>query len=207
MRNSESISKALKEIFNVDLNKYWDEAEEINNEIKRALGNDFRYALSETKRYILYSIIKYYNPDIVIETGVGPGVSSTIILSALEKGTLYSIDVRETLENGKQVGFLVQEQLRSKWKLYIGRSRDILPDLLKRLGKVDIFLHDSEHTFENVTFELNIVWDYLRNGGVLLIDNLDFTKAPYYFAKQKGVKLYKLTNEAGGLGIIIKSWK
>ncbi|WP_432517843.1 class I SAM-dependent methyltransferase [Saccharolobus islandicus] len=205
MENSESILNALKEIFNVDLSKYWNEAEEINNRIKRVLGNSFRYALSETKRYVLYSIIKYYNPDIVIETGVGPGVSSTIILSALERGTLHSIDVRETLENGKQVGFLVPEQLKSKWKLYIGRSRDILLDLLKKLGKVDIFLHDSEHTFENVTFELNIAWDYLRNGGILLIDNLDFTEAPYYFTKQKGVKLYELTNETGGLGIIIKS--
>jgi len=205
VENSESILNALKEIFNVDLSKYWNEAEEINNGIKRVLGNSFRYALSETKRYVLYSIIKYYNPDIVIETGVGPGVSSTIILSALERGTLHSIDVRETLENGKQVGFLVPEQLKSKWKLYIGRSRDILLDLLKKLGKVDIFLHDSEHTFENVTFELNIAWDYLRNGGILLIDNLDFTEAPYYFTKQKGVKLYELSNEAGGLGIIIKS--
>ncbi len=205
MENSESILNALKEIFNVDLSKYWNEAEEINNGIKRVLGNSFRYALSETKRYVLYSIIKYYNPDIVIETGVGPGVSSTIILSALERGTLHSIDVRETLENGKQVGFLVPEQLKSKWKLYIGRSRDILLDLLKKLGKVDIFLHDSEHTFENVTFELNIAWNYLRNGGILLIDNLDFTEAPYYFTKQKGVKLYELTNETGGLGIIIKS--
>lgn len=205
MENSESILNALKEIFNVDLSKYWNEAEEINNGIKRVLGNSFRYALSETKRYVLYSIIKYYNPDIVIETGVGPGVSSTIILSALERGTLHSIDVRETLENGKQIGFLVPEQLKSKWKLYIGRSRDILLDLLKKLGKVDIFLHDSEHTFENVTFELNIAWDYLRNGGILLIDNLDFTEAPYYFTKQKGVKLYELTNETGGLGIIIKS--
>ncbi|SAI86754.1 class I SAM-dependent methyltransferase [Saccharolobus solfataricus] len=205
MEESESISKTLKEIFNADLSKYWNEVEEINNRIKRTLGHSFPYALSEAKRYILYSIIKYYNPDIVIETGVGPGVSTTIILSALERGTLFSIDTRETLEDGKRVGFLVTEQLKNKWKLYIGKSRDVLPNLLKKLGKVDVFLHDSEHTFENVSFELNIAWDYLRNGGVLLIDNLDFTEAPYYFAKQKGVKLHELTNEAGGIGIIIKS--
>jgi len=58
VENSESILNALKEIFNVDLSKYWNEAEEINNGIKRVLGNSFRYALSETKRYVLYSIIK-----------------------------------------------------------------------------------------------------------------------------------------------------
>jgi len=109
-----------------------------------------------------------------------------------------------TVSKGEPVGFLVPEELRNKWKLYIGKSSEILPKVLNRLGTIDIFLHDSEHTFENVTFELNIAWDHLKNDGILLIDNLDFTEAPYYFAREKGVKLYKIANEAGGLGLIIK---
>jgi len=180
------------------------EAEEINERIKRTLGSSFSYALSESKRFILYAVVKHYDPEIVVETGVGPGASTTVILSALGKGVLYSIDVRKVLENGKPVGFLVPEGLRNKWKLYIGKSSDVLPRLLNQLGVIDIFLHDSEHTFDNVMFELNIAWDHLKNGGLLFIDNLDFTEAPYYFSREKGVKLYKLTNEAGGLELVIK---
>jgi len=196
--------ESLKEILNVDISNYMNEGKEINERIKRTLGSSFSYALSENKRFILYAVVKHYDPETVIETGVGPGVSTTITLSALRKGVLYSIDVRRVLENGEPVGFLVPEELRNKWKLYIGKSSEILPKVLNQLGSIDIFLHDSEHTFENVMSELNIVWDHLKNGGLLFIDNLDFTEAPYYFAREKGVKLYKLTNEAGGLGLIIK---
>ncbi|WP_338599044.1 class I SAM-dependent methyltransferase [Sulfolobus tengchongensis] len=196
--------ETLREIFSSDLSEYWNEAKEINDRIKRTLGPSFPYALSERKRFILYSVVRYYNPEVVIETGVGPGVSSTIILSALNKGTLYSIDVRDTLENGKPVGFLVPNELRSKWKLYIGKSKDVLPNILREIKKIDIFLHDSEHTFENVMFELNMAWNYLKSGGIIFIDNMDFTEAPYKFVKEKNVKLYRLSDEAGGFGMILK---
>lgn len=44
----------------------------------------------------LYTIIRIRKPDIVVETGVAQGVSSTFILQALEdngRGQLYSIDL------------------------------------------------------------------------------------------------------------------
>ncbi|MCY0862719.1 MAG: class I SAM-dependent methyltransferase, partial [Metallosphaera prunae] len=148
-------------------------------------------------------VVKQCNPEIVIETGVGPGVSSTMILSALERGVLHSIDVREKLENGMALGFLVPERLRGKWRLHIGRSIDVLPNLVREI-EVDIFLHDSEHTFENVMFELRTVWEHLRNGGKIFIDNLDFTDAQRTFAKEKKVRLYRLSEEAGGFGMIVK---
>ncbi len=195
--------ETLKEVFGRDLGKYEEEAEEISVELSRKLGNSFPYALTKQKRIILYAIVKQCNPEIVIETGVGPGVSSTMILSALERGVLHSIDVREKLENGMALGFLVPERLRGKWRLHIGRSIDVLPNLVREI-EADIFLHDSEHTFENVTFELRTVWDHLRTGGIIFIDNLDFTDAPRTFAKEKKVRLYRLSEEAGGFGMIVK---
>ncbi|MCY0860070.1 MAG: class I SAM-dependent methyltransferase [Sulfolobaceae archaeon] len=196
--------ETLKNIFKEDLSKNFREAEEISYRIDKVLRHSFPYALSRSKRPILYAIVKTVNPKTVIETGIGPGVSSTMILSALETGTLYSIDVRDKLENGKSVGFLVPEELRHKWKVYIGESRAVLPKVLNEVEKVDVFLHDSEHTFENVMFELTVVWEKLRRGGIILIDNLDFTDAPVLFSKKMGVNLYRLSEEAGGFGLIIK---
>ncbi|BFI74536.1 class I SAM-dependent methyltransferase [Sulfurisphaera ohwakuensis] len=196
---------ALREIFNVDFSNYFKEAEELNTQIEKKLGSSFPYALTSDKRLILYAIVKYMNPNVVIETGVGPGASTTIILSALERGILYSVDIREILENNMPVGFLVPNNLRNKWKLYIGPSREVLPRIFREVNQIDIFFHDSEHSYDNVMFELDEAWNHLREEGVILIDNLDFTEAPYHFVKQKGVKLYKLSERAGGLGIIIKS--
>ncbi|AOL16616.1 hypothetical protein BFU36_07790 [Sulfolobus sp. A20] len=194
----------LENIFKRSLREYLKEADEVNDRIEKILRNSFPYALSKSKRGILYAIVKHVNPSIVIETGIGPGVSSTIILSALTNGTLYSIDVRDKLENGKPIGFLVPEELRHKWKVYIGESRIMLPKILNEVKKVDIFLHDSEHTFENVMFELTTVWEKLEKGGIILIDNLDFTEAPRVFSRNMGINLYRLSDEAGGLGLIIK---
>ncbi len=194
----------LESIFKRSLREYLKEANEVNDRIEKILRSSFPYALSKSKRGILYAIVKYVNPDTVIETGIGPGVSSTIILSALANGTLYSIDVRDKLENGKPIGFLVPEELRHKWKVYIGESKVILPKILNEVKKVDIFLHDSEHTFENVMFELTTVWEKLGKGGIILIDNLDFTEAPRVFSRNMGTNLYRLSEEAGGLGLIIK---
>ena len=196
--------KSIKDIFNVDFSNYIKEVEELNDRIRKELGSDFQYALTEDKRVILYALIRYFNPDIVIETGVGPGASTAIILSALNRGVLYSIDPRQVLENNKPIGFLVPNNLRSRWKLYIGTSREMLPKILSEVGKVDVFLHDSEHTYENVMFELNEVWNYLRKGGLILIENFEWSEAPYHFTRQKGVNLYKLSDKAGGFAMIIK---
>ncbi|MEM4138772.1 MAG: class I SAM-dependent methyltransferase, partial [Sulfolobaceae archaeon] len=194
----------LKEIFSA-IDRYSNEARVISDTIGKTLGNRYKYALSERKRLILYSIVKHLDPEVVIETGVGPGASTTMILFALNRGRLYSIDVRKNLEGGEPVGFLVPDSLKHKWKLYIGKSRDVLPTLLGgEIRHVDLFLHDSEHTIENILFELNIVWDYLREGGIVLIDNLNFTVAPYIFAREKRIEIYELDEEVGGLGIIIK---
>jgi len=126
---------------------------------------------------IIYTIIRYLKPRIVVETGVANGASSTLILSALEKnnlGKLYSIDLpdKNLLLKG-EVGWLVPNYLRHRWKLIIGDSRIILPKLLAELRHVDIFLHDSLHTLEHILFELKESYTYIPKGGFLIIDDIN----------------------------------
>ena len=40
-----------------------------------------------------------------------------------------------------------------------------LPPLLERLGTIDSFMHDSEHSFDCMWFEFNEAWPHLRQGG------------------------------------------
>jgi cephalosporin hydroxylase len=124
---------------------------------------------------ILYTVTRKFKPEIVIETGVGPGASSAFILKALEdnkKGKLYSIDLPGNdavvypklgkdfnihIPEGFEVGWLIPNWLKHRHELIIGDSTVELPKLLLKLGKVDVFLHDSLHTDEHVLFELNTV--------------------------------------------------
>jgi hypothetical protein len=38
---------------------------------------------------------------------------------------------------------------------------------------VDIFLHDSEHTYDTMWKEMGYVWEALSDKGVLICDNVD----------------------------------
>jgi predicted O-methyltransferase YrrM len=145
-----------------------------------------------TQEY-LYHLIRLVQPDIVVETGVFRGISSAFILGALAqngRGRLYSIDLPQAsyevpgrgkdtseLPSGAQTGFVVPESLRSRWTLVSGNSRSELPPLLARLGVIDVFLHDSEHTYDFMTWEYETAWPLLRSGGVLASDDINWNRA------------------------------
>jgi Methyltransferase domain len=52
-----------------------------------------------------------------------------------------------------------------------------LPGLLSRLGRIDLFVHDSRHSEYNVRFELDRAWAALRPGGALVVDDIDLNWA------------------------------
>jgi hypothetical protein len=92
---------------------------------------------------------------------------------------VYSIDVNhgEYLPPHKPTGWSVPDYLFSRWTLLLGDAREILPPLLARLGHVDIFIHDSRHTYEHMTFEFQQAYASMRVGGFLLSDDVDFNSA------------------------------
>ena len=123
-----------------------------------------------------YALIRLLRPETVVETGVGAGVSSWTILKAMEEngvGRLISIDLpTPNTELLPEVGYLVQRDLRHRWDLRIGPSKRLLPETLKELGLVDIFLHDSRHSYSNQLREYQTAWPYIRSGGMLVSDDV-----------------------------------
>ncbi|ABW02176.1 class I SAM-dependent methyltransferase [Caldivirga maquilingensis] len=206
----ESIVNALSRVFKIDrsavisaLSGY----SNVDNVLRARLrGRRLWGALSPEKRPILYVIIKLLKPKIAVETGVGAGVSSTVILSALNEindGLLYSIEINRYYDEVNPVGFIVPEELKAKWILLIGSSRELLEKTLTQLGDVQFFLHDSDHSYDNVLFELNEAWSHMRHG-IILIDNYRFSNAAVQFARRVNAPLIELSGEAGGLAMIPK---
>jgi hypothetical protein len=137
----------------------------------------------------LYVIVRAYKPELMIETGVASGKSSALILLAMKhngKGRLVSIDKpnvdgeilldgAKTTTKERQCGWMVPSYLRSRWQLIIGDSLIELPLLLgKTDSKIDIFFHDSLHTYEHVKNELSSIWPHMNNkDGLILVDDID----------------------------------
>ena len=126
----------------------------------------------------VYILVLHLKPEIVVETGVSDGMSSFFILSVLnenKKGNLYSIDfpkVGMPELYGKEPGWPVDETLRQRWILIYGKAEIKLPPLLGKLKHVDIFHHDSEHSYTNMKFEFSLAIKYMKEGSLLLSDDV-----------------------------------
>ena len=124
-----------------------------------------------------YLMCRLLEPDLVVETGVAYGVSSAFILRAMEvngRGVLHSIDLPPLRrEAGRFWGVAVPAALRGRWNLHRGASKRILPRLLGELETVDLFVHDSLHTYRNMRREFELAWPRLRTGGVLVADDVE----------------------------------
>jgi predicted O-methyltransferase YrrM len=130
----------------------------------------------------LWHLVRHLRPATIVETGVARGFTSRFILEGLERngaGHLSSIDAPPVLkpELARQVGAAVLNRLHHRWSYVRGSSAQRLPGLLRQLGGIDLFVHDSRHTERNVTFELEHAWNALRLGGMLVIDDIDLNPA------------------------------
>jgi hypothetical protein len=125
---------------------------------------------------LCYLVCRFMQPEIVVETGVAYGVTTTFILKALQlndKGILHSVDLPPLgRDTDKFVGFLVPKELKDRWVLHRGASKRILPRLLPQLKEVDIFIHDSLHTYWNIKLELQLVTPYLSHFAVVIADDI-----------------------------------
>jgi Methyltransferase domain len=169
----------------------------------------------------IWCLIRHLKLRYIVETGVAHGVTSRFVLEALssnEAGHLWSIDV-PPLESAwrDQVGIAVADPLRTRWTYIRGTSRLRLPELLRKLGEVDLFVHDSLHTERNVRFELEQVWGSLRPGSALVVDDIDanwgFRSFTHAFSGQHSFVCeaepirpdFRRSNNKGMFGIILKS--
>jgi hypothetical protein len=119
------------------------------------------------------------------------------------KAFLRSIRVEAEIPAFFKVGYLIPSWLCGRWKLILGDARQELPALVKQVPFINIFLHDSLHTYEHMSFEYKVVWPKIKEGGLLLSHDILWNKAFLEFAHQ--VKRIPLIFYQGdGFGIIRK---
>ncbi len=170
-------------------------------------------AIGYSEGAYLYALLRSVRPEIVVETGVANGFSTAFSLLALqangaghlhsldlprevgrdyETGTFYEGEGRAGIPPGSEPGWLIPPPLKERWTLILGRSQEELPPLLERLGTLDTFMHDSEHSFDCMWFEFNAAWPALRNGGILVSDDVNSTEAFARFAVEQGRRPVRL---------------
>ena len=191
-----------------------------NNEFYNAINERLiqykRIWIGGTSLYsVLYLLVRLIKPRYIVETGALHGHSSAFMLQGLHdnnQGELISIDlpaysfikdsiVEDYLPLGCEPGWGVPDYLRYRHRLIMGDSKKLLKQYLQECGEIDMFFHDSLHTFEHMYFEYNCVWPYLSPGGLLISDDIYAWGAKgvfYRFAKDRG-KDYRTCGNFGGI--------
>jgi len=169
----------------------------------------------------IWCLVRHLKPLSIVETGVGHGMTSRFILEALKgnggAGHLWSVDLPPLeRELHAQIGVAVGNGHEGRWTLIRGSSRRRLPQLLAKLGGVDMFIHDSLHTERNVRFELDRIWPVLSPGGIIVVDDVDANSGFHTFIDSFSIQHAlvcdaeplrpdnRRANRKGQFGIIIK---
>lgn len=135
----------------------------------------------------MYQVVRKHKPETFVESGVAGGQTSYVILEAMRKngrGHLYSFDpghehcddsnIEDSYEDPsfreKEPGANIPDHLKDRWTytkdFFVDSARDVLSGLE---GEVDMFFHDSDHSFENINAEFDLMEDFVNRTGFFMI--------------------------------------
>ncbi len=160
------------------------------NDIFKKRNFESIYEFSVYRNFI-YSLIRNYKHSYILETGVLHGLTTSWILKAIEdnkKGKLFSIDLprrdwkdffpnkpfgpgaeSEIEIQNQEPGWAIPINLRNFWNLYLGPSSKFLNEILEK-NNIDLFIHDSDHSYEITKFECESVEKKKENIDIVIDD-------------------------------------
>ena len=153
-------------------------------------------------------VVLLTRPQTVVETGVALGFTSAVILAALEEnggGQLHSVDLPPLEVDPTFVGQVVPQQLRGRWSLRLGPTRTVLPALTRAIAPIDLFVHDSDHSYAGQIEDYRFAWPSLVAGGTFISDDIG-NAAFLDFAAEVGEQPYLVGSRAHGaaVGLLVK---
>jgi predicted O-methyltransferase YrrM len=182
---------------NEDIFRYVKEAKEdalINKRMFETTG--YKWRDIDPLGIVSYAVIRSIKPRVIVETGVQSGISSLYILRALQingSGLLYSVDLPD--REPERVGEAVPSNLRLNWHLLLGNSKVLLPQLFEEIKtSIDLFLHDSLHTYEHMLFEFECSLKHLSKKGIIISHDILANNAFDDFCNKNNLKNLKLYN-------------
>jgi predicted O-methyltransferase YrrM len=154
------------------------------------------YNADSTLTQLGYLLCRVLEPETVVETGVGYGALSAVVLAALRKnrkGTLHSIDLPPIGDRASRahIGILVPAAYRQGWHLHQGSSKRILPRLLATSNpKIDIFIHDSANVDKIQRVELATAWRHMSPRAALIVNSVQGKMAFWDFVEREHVRCW-----------------
>jgi len=172
-----------------------------------------------TDAQYLYWVVRRLKPKVIVQTGVSNGLSTAFMMLALAKngsdGKLHAIDLPATFDQadpgwtqmgmvygvaipeGQSSGWLVPDRYRDRCEVLVGDAKELLAPLVDRIDGIDLFFHDSDHTYAHMMFEYLSLMRKLKPGGVILADDVSWNASLWDYADAHGVPSYNFNGTVG----------
>jgi predicted O-methyltransferase YrrM len=126
---------------------------------------------------MLYGLTRWLRPAVIVESGGYIGMSSAFILKALADeqlttAKLYSIELSQECDQG----VLIPGELTGGFVPMRGKVEDFLKGT-ELPSSIDMFLHDSSHSYRHMLWEFRQFWPRLRDGGLLVSHDVQMNAA------------------------------
>ena len=173
-----------------------------------------------TDAQFLYWVVRKFKPKTILQTGVSNGLSSAFMMLALAKngpeGTLHVVDMPAVfnpadahwtqpgqvfgfvIPEGKTSGWMVPDIYRDRFEVLNGDAKVLLPQLVDKLASVDMFYHDSDHSYNHMAFEFEQAKRKLAPNSVVVADDISWNASLWDFADKYRLPSY---NYCGSMGV------
>ena len=138
-----------------------------------------------------------------IKLATQPQSFSPLILQSfkdfeLSNSQLWSFDIDPKV-------FSLELELNSQFNKQIIDCPSSFLSAIEKIGTIDLFYHDSDHSYENQLLEYNGAWDALSYKGILISDDVNWSNAFLDFCKKVNRVPLLLSDSGKFCGMISKS--
>jgi len=169
--------------------------------------------------HFLYWAVRRQKPKVIVQAGVSNGLSAAFMMLALAAngpdGRLYAVDLPHVfnpadpawtqrgtvygvaIPEGGTSGWMVPDIYRDRFHVQTGDAKALLPPLIDSLDSIDLFFHDSDHTYDHMMFEFDQAMRKLSPDGLIIADDIAWNSSLWDFAEARGVPGY---NYRGSMG-------
>lgn len=142
--------------------------------IKRVKDLAKKSAISPKYGQLLYRLIKYYQPDTMLELGTSLGISTMYQSIAAPKSKMICIEGCASTADKAQGNF---DKLRLKnIKLNIGNFDNTLSPVLKKIDKLDYVYFDGNHRKEPTIRYFEQCLPLMHNDSILIVGDIYWSR-------------------------------
>jgi predicted O-methyltransferase YrrM len=142
---------------------------------ERSLSDITKHAVKNKKwAQLLFRIADYYQPKNMIELGTSLGISSAYLASACPNARLF------TIEGSSEIAKFANKNFQSLGLKNIqqttGNFDNVLPNILKNIGKIDLAFIDGNHRKEATVNYFSQLLEHSSTSSIFIFDDIHWSE-------------------------------